>query len=100
MVQLAGRLLLVYCTLFGWLDSDFVIYDSGTSSAHGILDCAPALCTVIEAALFACAIAASRSKSAPWAIAFQRATATVYAPAKVSPAAVVSTTLTLRAGTM
>lgn len=54
-----------------------VDYESGTSSAHGILDCAPAFCTVIDAALLACAIAASRSKSAPRAIAFQRATATV-----------------------
>lgn len=83
------------------LDLDFLDdHDSGTSSAHGILDCAPAFCTVIDAALLACAMAASRSKSAPRAIAFQRATATVYAPANVSPAAVVSTTLTLRAGTM
>jgi hypothetical protein len=77
-----------------------MLYASGTSSAHGMLDCAPAFCTVIDAARLACEIAASRSNAAPPAIALQCATATVYAPAKVSPAAVVSTTLTFRPGTM
>jgi len=54
-----------------------IIHASGTSSAQGMLDCAPAFCTVMEAARFAYAIAASRSKSAPRDMDFQRATATV-----------------------
>lgn len=61
--------------------------------------CAPFFCTVSAAALLAKAMAESISKGVPVALeALLFATATAYAPTKVSPAAVVSTTLTFFAG--